>query len=121
MKQPTGLTAVGFRCAIGFVFAIQAAKDVVLGRPLHIVADKEIQQSVAVVVEPDGGGAERLSATQSARLRNIDESTFSRVLEKPVLTYAGNKDVGIAVVIVISDGDAHAVHGNVESGAAGHV
>ena len=43
------------------------------------------------------------------------------VLEQTVLADAGDQNVGKAVVVVISDRDAHAVHFDVEPGAAGHV
>src|SRR5882724_3643786 len=52
VEEPAGLSAIGFGSAIRFVFAIKAAKHVVLGRPLHVVADEKIETAVAVVVEP---------------------------------------------------------------------
>ena len=58
VKEPAGFAAVGFGRAIGFVLAVEAAENVVLGGPLHVIADEEIEQAVAVVIEPEGGGAE---------------------------------------------------------------
>ena len=52
VKEPAGFSAIGFGRAIGFMLAVEAAKYVVLGRPLDIVADKKIEQPVAVVIKP---------------------------------------------------------------------
>ena len=53
VKKPASLAAVGFRRAVGFVFSVEAAENVVLGRPLHVIADEKIEQAVAIVVEPE--------------------------------------------------------------------
>jgi L-lactate utilization protein LutC len=37
------------------------------------------------------------------------------------LSHAGNQDVGEAVIVVIADRDAHAIHFEVEAGALGYV
>src|SRR5882762_170540 len=39
-KQPAGLSAIGFGCAVRLVLAVETAKHIVLGRPLYVVADK---------------------------------------------------------------------------------
>jgi len=51
VEEPAGLSAIGFGRAIGLVFAVQTAEHVVLGRPLHVVADEKIEAAIAVVVE----------------------------------------------------------------------
>src|ERR1700691_476065 len=33
VKQPAGFAAIGFRSAIGFVFSVEATKDIAVGRP----------------------------------------------------------------------------------------
>ena len=38
-----------------------------------------------------------------------------------ILTHTSNKDVGKAIVIVIAHGNAHAIHLDIETSAAGHV
>ena len=40
VKQPASIAAIGFRRAIRFVHAIQAAENIVLRRPAHVVADE---------------------------------------------------------------------------------
>ena len=66
VKQPAGRSAIRFGRAIGFVLAVEAAEHIVLGRPLHIVADEEIEQAVAVIVEPQRGCAESLALAETA-------------------------------------------------------
>src|ERR1019366_8958524 len=103
------------------MLAVEAAKYIVLGRPLDVVADEKIEQSIAVEIKPQSGRAHRLAAAQAARFSNIDKGSLAGVFEQAILADAGNKDVGITVVVVVSDGNPHAVHLDVEPGAAGHV
>ena len=49
---------ISLRRAVGFVLAVHAAEDIVLGRPLHVIADEQIEQAIAVVIEPERGRAE---------------------------------------------------------------
>src|SRR5262249_3164620 len=49
MKQPAGLPDVCLRRTVGLPLSIQAAEYIVLTRPLDVVADEKIQQSVTVV------------------------------------------------------------------------
>src|SRR5882757_334063 len=51
VKQPASLAAISFRSAIGFIFSVKAAEDVVFGGPVDVVADEEVEMAVAVVVE----------------------------------------------------------------------
>ena len=42
-------------------------------------------------------------------------------MEQPVLTYAGDQNVGEPVVVIVPNGHAHAVHFYIESGASSDV
>ena len=121
VKQPAGLAAIRFGRAVGLLLAVEAAEDVVLGRPLHVVADEQIEQAVAIEVEPERRRAECLAPAEAARLGDVDECALAGVAEQTVLADAGDEDVGKAVVVVVADGDAHAVHLDVEAGAAGDI
>ena len=92
-----------------------------LRRPLHVVADEQVQQAIAVVIEPQGGRAEGASAAQSGGLGNVDERAAAVVLKEAVLPHAGDQDIGEAVVVVIADRHAHAVHLHLQPGVLGHV
>src|SRR5882762_7541989 len=89
-----------------------------LRRPLDVVADKQIQQSVAIEIKPQRRRAQSLAAAQPAWLGYIDERALAGVPEQPVLADASNKDVRITVVVVISDRNPHAVHLHIETSAA---
>src|SRR5713226_9150156 len=120
-KQPAGLSAIGFGCAIRLVLAVEAAKHIVLGRPLDVVADKQVQQSVAVEIKPQSGRAKCLTAAEATRLSNINKRALAGVPEQAVLADASNKDVRKTVVVVISDGNSNAIHLYVEPSAVRHV
>ena len=68
VEEPAGFAAVGFGRAVGFMLSVEAAEDVVLGRPLHIIADEKIEQAVAIVIEPERRSAEAVAAAEPAGL-----------------------------------------------------
>ena len=121
VKQPAGCSAIRFGRAVGLVFAVEAAEDVGFGRPLHVVADEQIEQAVAIVVEPQRGGAEALALAEAGGVGDVDERALAGVAEESVLADAGDEDVGKAVVVVVADGHAHAVEFDIETGAGGYV
>ena len=61
------------------------------------------------------------AAAESALGGDVGECAFAGVAKEAVLADAGDENVRKAVVVVIADGDAHAVHFNVETGAMGDV
>jgi hypothetical protein len=75
----------------------------------------------AVEIEPERGGAEAGTAGQTARARDVNECALAGVAKQPVLSDARDQEVRKTVVVEIPDGDAHAVHLDVETRAARHV
>ena len=63
----------------------------------------------------------RAAAAQAGLLGDVDECPVAGVLKQPVLADGGDEDVGKAVVVVIGDGHAHAVHLDGQAGALRHV
>src|SRR6266481_2076063 len=120
-EKPAGFSAVSFGRAIGFIFSVQTAKDVVFGRPVHIIADEEIEMAVAIVIEPEGRCAEGRAAGKTAGLRYVAKRAFARVHKQAILPHTGDQDVRESIVIVISDGNAHAVEFDIESRGACNV
>ena len=106
-----------FRRAVGLVLAIHAAEHVMLRGPLDIVADEEVEQAVAVVIEPERGGAEGASTAEPGLLRDVDERALAGIAEEAVLADGGDQKIGEPVVVVVRDGDAHAVHFEIEARA----
>ena len=92
-----------------------------LGRPLHIIADKKIEQAVAVIIEPESGGAEPEAFPQPAGVGHIHKRSLAGIVEEPVLPHAGDQDVGKSVIVIIANGDAHSVHFHVQPDAGSDV
>src|SRR3989442_1093317 len=115
------IAAIRFRRAIGFVRAVEAAKNIVLGRPAHIIADEKIKQAVAVVIKPQSRSAEALMSEEAAGTRGVHKSSFAGVAKEPALADASDEDVGEAIVVVIADGHAHSVELDIEARAARYV
>jgi hypothetical protein len=120
-EQPARLAAIGFRRAVRLLLAGEAAEDVVLGRPLDVVADEEIEVAVAIEVDPHRRRAERHAAIKAARFGGVREGALAGVPKETVLTDAGDEDVGEAVVVEIADGHAHPIQLDVEASSAGDV
>ena len=78
VEQPAGVAAIRLGRAVRFILAVEAAEHIVLRRPLHVIADEQIQQAVAVVVEPERRGAEARLASQAARFGDVDERALCR-------------------------------------------
>ncbi len=121
VKQPAGGSAIRFRRAVRLVLSVEAAEDVAFRRPLHVVADKKIEQPIAIVVEPQCGSAESLSFSQPAAVGHIDKRAFAGIAEQAVLSHARDQDVREAVVVVVADRHAHAVHFDIEPRARSHI
>src|SRR5437870_1051706 len=85
MEEPASIAAIRFRRAIGFVRAVEAAKNIVLGRPAHIIADEKIKQAVAVVIEECAARAqglwEQLAAIRAAVVMKSDSRRVCNVGE----------------------------------------
>src|SRR5438876_11170037 len=109
MEERTGVATIRFGRAIGFVRAVEAAEDIVLGGPANIIADEKIEQAVAVVIKPQGRCAEGLMSEEAAGTRGVHESRFTGVAEETSLTDAGVEIIGEIVVVVIADGHGYSV------------
>ena len=57
-EQPAGVAVIRLGRAVGLVLAVQAAEDIVLRRPLDVIADEQVEQAVAIEIEPERGRAE---------------------------------------------------------------
>src|ERR1700736_3606031 len=102
---------------------IGAAIFAVLRVPLHIPRDEQVQLAIVVVIEKAGGNGP--TAACDSRFRgHIGESSVAVVVIQNVLAIASNVQVGIIVIVVVTDGYAHAVvaiAGTRQTGLLGHV
>src|SRR5215831_1761939 len=88
-----------------------------LWRPLHIVADKEVEKPIAIEIKPEGGSTERMAAAKACCARNVNEGAFAGVLKQATLSYTGDVDIGEPVVVKVPYSNTHAIHFHIESGA----
>src|SRR6266550_3337367 len=88
MEEPASIPAIRFRSAVRFVRTIEAAEDIVLGRPAHVIAHEKIKQAIPIIIKPQRGSAEALTPEEAARTRGINESSFAGVAKKPALPHA---------------------------------
>ena len=89
--------------------------------PGHIISDKKIKISVIVDVEERGAGEPAVGAFGVGRLGDIIEVPFAVVTEEIAAAYSRDIEVGVAVVVVITDGHPLAVERLVEPGLFGDV
>ena len=77
--------------------------------------------AIFVVIHPGGAGAEFVRALQSRFLRHIGKCAVAIVVKQMALSVGGDKEVIVAIVIVIADSHAHAVQLHVQTSFVGHI
>ena len=90
-EQPAGVSPIGLRRAVRLLLAVEAAEHIVLRGPLDVIADEQVEQTVAVEIEPERGGAEAGAAGQTARARDVNERALAGIAKQPVLTDARDR------------------------------
>ena len=87
-----------------------ALQKMSVGRgPAHVVANHQIEQAVAVVVDPQGRRAEARAIAEPGLVGDVDEASVTRVAEQPALSDAGDREILAAVVVEVAGGRAHRV------------
>src|SRR4029077_11352314 len=81
----------------------------------------QIEAAVFIVIDPGGAGAQFAVAAEPGLLRDVGEGAVAIVVKKPAPAERGYEEIVEAVVVVIADGYAHAVHFYVEAGFASHI
>src|SRR6267143_540894 len=80
----------------------------VLGVPFHVAGNKKIEMAVIIVIEKtsrDGPATARDCCSGG----DIGERSVAVVVIEDVLSVARDEEIGKAIIVVIADGDAHAV------------
>src|SRR5688572_32684174 len=80
-----------------------------LDRPLDVVADEKIDLPVVVVVEPRRARRKPRLREASPR-RHVCKLPIPEIAKQMIWTNAGDVDIVVAVVVVVGNGDADAVH-----------
>src|SRR5271166_1718927 len=89
VEEPAGGPPICFGRAVRLVLAVETAEHVRFRRPLHVIADVEIEQAVTVIVKPNSRGAEAIALSETGGIRYVDEGPLARVAEEVVLADAG--------------------------------
>src|SRR5262249_25290225 len=97
-----------------------ATVAVVGGGPLGVVDDPEIEEAVAVVVEPARGDGPE-AAFDAGLFGDVFEAAIAEISVERVAVDAGDEEVGATVVVVVGGRDAHGVAGSGHAGGLGDV
>ena len=107
------------------VFALLArhANGIVIHIPFHVVGNEQIRQAVVVVIHPYCRDRPHLLALPHTAANagfggNVGESSVAIIVIKDVLPVARNEEIGVAVIVVVADRDAHAVVARASAGKA---
>src|SRR5713226_880682 len=96
VKQRGRLAAILVRMAVGTVVFV-ATGDVVLGRPVDVVDDEEIQPSIVVVVEPRSTRPPLSRILDTGLARNIGKRAVAIVVVEDGARVADDVEIGKTV------------------------
>ncbi len=86
--------------------------------PVHVAGHEHVEVAVIVEVEPRGRGAPLVrTAADPGRCGNILEVSATLIVKEVSPAHGGDQHVGIAVVVVVTDGGTHAVERRLEAGS----
>ena len=105
-----GQAVIVFRMTVGADLACRAGR-IFLRRPGAVVDDKQIQQTIVVIIEPARRNGPWLlpgaGVRQSRPLRHVIERTIPTIAVQNVSIDTGDEQVGGAVIIVVGGRNAH--------------
>ena len=114
------MSFVGFGRAVRLRLSVERAEQILVGGPVDVSRDEQIELSVVVVVEPDGAG--RPAGRREARLlRDIGERAVAVVAVQTRTAARSDEDVREPVVVVVPDGNAHPERSSPDAGPLGDV
>src|SRR5439155_10872286 len=91
-------------------------------RPLDVIADKQIEFGVVVIIDPSRAGAPVVGGTAHACLRGyLAELSVSGIAKQMIASDRGDEHVVQSVVVVIAHRDAHTVTAQVQAGPGGYI
>src|ERR1700722_667780 len=106
---------------------IQAAAYRVGARlPVAVVRDQQIEVPIVVVVDPAAGYGPRRTiegtwTSQTRLLSNVAKCSVTVVVVEKITVHTGDKNVFVAVVVVVAYGGAHAVASSREPSLGGYI
>src|SRR5437870_13565328 len=111
-ERSNGLKDV--RMAVGTIALFVFPTPDVIKIPLNVAQDDKIQKTVDIEINP--GGAGRPAAPCDARFfRDVGERAVANVEVELVAPERGDVEISEAIVVVVADGNTHAVAGALRS------
>src|SRR5438093_7595540 len=90
--------------------------------PLNVIADKQVEIAVVVIIKPRRAGAPVSGGTADAGLGgDLLELAAAIVSEQMVAPHRGDKHVFPSIVVVVANGHTHAVATQVQPGTGGDI
>ena len=86
-----------------------------------IIGDEEIGLAIAIGIEPCRTGS-KIRIVDTGRPGDIPELAIAFVVKQMISIERGDVEIGLlAVVVVVGNRGSHAIHGDIEAAAAGHI
>ena len=92
-------------CDVDEVAAVIAIKPIEVA---VLIRNEQVQVAVLVIIEPGCAGGKTVHA-KACPIRYVLERTVPAVMEQPAFAMACHKQVRVAVIVIIADGDTVAV------------
>src|ERR1043166_6414456 len=89
--------------------------------PADVIANEKVQLSIIVVINPGGARAPIFRPGNSCGLRHFTKPSFAFIMKKIVSPHRGNEYVGHAIIVVITNGNAHPITTYVQTGPGGDI
>src|SRR5579859_7706338 len=83
--------------------------NIILGAPLDVVGDDQIKPAIFVVIEPARAGGPASFVSNTSSCRDIGKGTVAIVVIKNRAPITGDIQIGIAIIVEVSDSHALAV------------
>ena len=100
------IVGIAVRAIAGAAFA---APEICFRRPFDVIGDNEIEPAVLVVIKPARAGGPSAFIGDAGFGGDVGESSVTVVVVENRAAVAGDVEIGVAVVVVIADGNALAV------------
>src|SRR5438552_610655 len=85
------------------------APDVIFRRPFDVVGNQQIKKAVLVVVEPSGAGRPSAFVGYAGFGSDVGKGSVAVIVVKDGAVVSGYVEIGIAVIVEVSDGNTLAV------------
>src|SRR6266404_6711127 len=96
--------------AVGAVAgAVLAAPNIIFRRPLDVIGDDEIEPAIFVIVKPAGAGGPAAFVGDPGFCSDVGEGAVAVVVIEDAAAVPGYVDVGIIVIVEVTDGYALAI------------